>query len=83
MAHQPSLPLSAPPRTARHRAVAPRPEREPLYQAILALRRHGHVVYRAGADHQVDGKRLSDDQLLRLSEALGQTPACATAAITA
>ena len=48
-----------------------RPESDTLYEVIVILRRHGHAVYRAGADHLVDGKRLSADQLLHLRTACG------------
>jgi hypothetical protein len=53
-----------PVRRVRHgRPVEPHAEDEKLHQAVVALRHAGHVVYRAGADHKVDGRLLSTSQL--------------------
>jgi hypothetical protein len=38
-----------------------------LLDAVVLLRRIGHRVYRAGHQHQVDGKLLSTAQLLELA----------------
>jgi len=41
-----------------------------LYRAVLALRRAGTSVYRAGAHHKVGGRLLSSHHLLAFAEAL-------------
>ena len=62
-----ALPFDLPPRVRHGRAVIARPEDGMLHEAVIALRRLGHQVYRAGADHKVDGRLLSTSQLLAVA----------------
>lgn len=60
---------------ARQRRPAKR-ERWAIYDAVLALRRRGHVVYRAGGGmHKIDGKRLPTTALLATARAATISPA--------
>lgn len=61
------LPLFSDPPQPRCRC----PEREEVYLAVLALRRAGHRVYRAGRGvHLVDGRRIGKGKMLkRMAEA--------------
>ncbi len=61
------FPFQPPARIRHGRPVEPRAENEALYAAILALRRAGWPVYRAGADHKVDGRLLSTRDLFALA----------------
>ncbi len=61
------LPFQPPARIRHGRPVEPRAENEALYDAILVLRRAGRQVYRAGADHKVDGRLLSTRELFALA----------------
>jgi hypothetical protein len=63
------LPLFAPGEISQRRNVTPEPAE--LYFVILALRRQGHRVYRAGSGcstHLIDGKRVSGKLLVRMAE---------------
>jgi hypothetical protein len=62
-----TLPFAPPARVRHGRSVAARPEDDMVHGAVLALRRLGHQVYRAGADHKVDGRLLSTRQLAALA----------------
>ncbi|MEI9983618.1 MAG: hypothetical protein WDN69_10695 [Aliidongia sp.] len=68
------LPLEPTPRLRHGRIVEPHAEAEGLYDAVLILRRHGRTVYRAGAEHKVDGRLLSTRQLLALARNAPATP---------
>jgi hypothetical protein len=70
MRDQLDLPFGPPRRVRYGQSVAPRPEDEALHRAVLALRRAGQPVYRAGADHKVGDRLVSTPQLLALAEAL-------------
>jgi hypothetical protein len=61
------LPFQPPSRIRHGRPVEARAENEALYAAVLTLRRAGRQVYRAGADHKVDGRLLSTHDLLALA----------------
>lgn len=50
-------------------------ESESLYALVVWLRRRGKTVTRAGADHLVNGKRLSTWELRRFCELLAQLDA--------
>ncbi len=67
------LPLTDPPRTARHRPVGVQREAETLYHAVEVLRAVGRRVYRCGALHRVDGRLLTTADLLRLARAERRT----------
>ena len=52
-----TLPLAPALRVRHGRRVSPQAESDDLYAAVLFLRRDaGRTVYRAGAEHQVDGE---------------------------
>jgi hypothetical protein len=48
----------------------PKKEKPSVYEAARMLRKAGHVVYRQGSSHSVDGKIASDAQLVMMAEAL-------------
>ena len=68
------LPLDPPLRLRYGQVVEPRAETDELYRAVMSLRRTGRTVYRAGADHQVDGRLLSTRQLVALALSLTAAP---------
>lgn len=68
MAQQLALPFAAPSRSGRRVAASGR-ETDDVYGAVEALRAVGKRVYRAGSQHQVDGRLLDSRELLRLHEA--------------
>lgn len=54
----------------------PRKEKPSVYDAARALRAAGHVVYRQGKEHSVDGKITSDRHLVALASMIErQVPA--------
>lgn len=64
------LPFDAPARVRYGKRVGARAEDSAIYEAVLAFRRAGIPVYRAGAEHKVGDRLLSTPQLLGLARAL-------------
>ena len=73
-----TLPLAPAARVRHGRPVSARPEDEVVYETVRALRRLGRQVYRAGADHKVDGRLLSTRQLIELACSLDRGAGTAT-----
>lgn len=68
-ARAPALPLEPPPR--RVVGTGQTPETWPFYYAVLALRRAGHRVYRAGdMTHLLNGRRVCRGEIFRAARRL-------------
>ncbi len=71
MTRAPALPLETPPRRRDGHGITP--ETWPFYYAVLALRRRGHRVYRAGdMTHSLDGRRVGRGEIMRAAADLKQ-----------
>ena len=64
------LPFDPPARVRYGKRVGARAEDSAIYDAVLAFRRAGIPVYRAGAEHKVGDRLLSTPQLLELARAM-------------